>query len=161
MGESGWAGGVPGSGDVVKRGWEERMSNVVNGTENLRIGFYGFDSSCAILKEGRVEVEMSAASGEGHVRFTHEDFQRSKFLTPYIFIPVTHQSTLFHAGDTIDHEYFLNGTVSLDAYMRQTLADPTTRYMIRYTNIHPENTNNVKGVFCARWRPRLRPPRMA
>ncbi|KAK1215737.1 hypothetical protein PQX77_021622 [Marasmius sp. AFHP31] len=119
MGESGWAGGVLGSGDVAKRGGEERAPNVVNGTENLGIGFYGVDSSCA-MKEGRVKVEMSTASGKSHVFFTHEDFQRRIFSTPYIFIPVTRQSALFHAEDTIDHEYFLNGTVSIDASTNTT-----------------------------------------
>ncbi|KAL0567519.1 hypothetical protein V5O48_014476 [Marasmius crinis-equi] len=151
MGESAWVGVVPGSGKVVKTGWEDRALAVVRGTEQFGVDFYGVELELPNEGEGegKVQVEMSATSRVGHFRFT---FTNSS--DPYIFVPVTRQSTLFHAGDIYDHEYFPNGTVIIDMdaleicgsndEMQDTILIPTSI---------AENAKNFKGFFCARFDP--------
>ncbi|KAK1222798.1 hypothetical protein PQX77_014324 [Marasmius sp. AFHP31] len=147
MGESAWAGVVPGSGDVVKTGWEERALDVVNGTEEFGVGSYGVELELPDEEGGGVKVEMSATSRVGHFRFTFEESS-----TPYIVIPVTRQSTLFHAGDIFDHEYFPNGTVSIDKDAMEICGsnDEMQDTILIPTSI-AENAKNFGGFFCARF----------
>ncbi|KAL0066690.1 hypothetical protein AAF712_006293 [Marasmius tenuissimus] len=145
MGESAWVGVVPGSGDFVKTGWEERALDVINGTEEFGVGSYGVELELPDEEQGKVKVEMSATSRMGHFRFTFEESSK-----PYIFIPVTRQSTLFHAGDIYDHEYFPNGTVSIDMDAMEICGsnDEMQDTILIPTSI-AENAKNFKGFFCA------------
>ncbi|KAF9262215.1 hypothetical protein L218DRAFT_868080 [Marasmius fiardii PR-910] len=149
MGESAWAGVVPGSGSRIKTSWDERAMTRVNGTEQFGVGLYTVELE---QERGKIKVEMSATSRVGHFRFTFTNTPQ-----PYIFIPVTRQSTLFHTPNIFNHSYFPTGTVQItergarngtleicgsnDELQDQLLAPLSIR----------ENAKNFKGFICARF----------
>ncbi|KAG7094824.1 hypothetical protein E1B28_005637 [Marasmius oreades] len=149
MGESAWAGVVPGSGDKIKTGWDERGMNRVKGSEEFGVGFYGVELE---QEKGKIKVEMSATSRVGHFRFTFTDTEQ-----PYIFVPVTRQSTLFHTPNIFNHSYFPTGTVEITESGGQNRSleicgsnDELQDQLLAPTSI-AENAKNFKGFICARF----------
>ncbi|KAG7094825.1 hypothetical protein E1B28_005638 [Marasmius oreades] len=149
MGESAWVGVVPGSGDKIKTGWDERGMNRVNGSEEFGVGFYGVELE---QEKGKVKVEMSATSRVGHFRFTFTGTEQ-----PYIFVPVTRRSALFHDGDIFDHSYFPTGTVELTepgkggGSLQVCGSNDEMQDQVLVPTSIAENASNFKGFFCAQF----------
>ncbi|KAF9262213.1 hypothetical protein L218DRAFT_903919 [Marasmius fiardii PR-910] len=146
MGESAWVGVVPGSGDKIKTDWEERGMDRIKGTEQFGVGFYGVELE---QENGKIKVEMSATSRVGHFRFTFTDTPQQ----PYIFIPVTRQSTLFHAGDIYDHSYSPLGTVEIEeknSSLEICGSNDEFQDQVLVPTSIADTAKGFKGFFCAR-----------
>ncbi|KAK7043804.1 hypothetical protein VNI00_008416 [Paramarasmius palmivorus] len=114
MGESAWAGIVPGvslDGEPIKTDWNTRAMYKVEGTEEFGIGHYAVRLMAG--NDSTIQVDMSATSRAAHFVFSFDLSKAGASSSqPYIWLPVTRDSVKYHAVDTYE-PYFPNGTVSV------------------------------------------------
>ncbi|KAK7015904.1 hypothetical protein VNI00_019012 [Paramarasmius palmivorus] len=154
MGESAWAGIVPGvslEGESIKTDWDARAMGKVEGTEEFGVGHYTVRLNAG--NDNTIHVNMSATSRSAHFlfNFTLSD-TKSNTTKPYIWIPVTRESIKYHPGD-IYEPYFPNGTLNI------ILSDGGVEIcgsneefediMLVPVSVQP-NAQNFRGWFCAR-----------
>ncbi|KAK7455738.1 hypothetical protein VKT23_010770 [Stygiomarasmius scandens] len=157
MGESAWAGIVPGMtkgfGGKIKTKFEDRMLTRVPGTETFGIGMYSVELDIPGTEGSKVSVDMTATSRVGHFRFVFDSTNGSSEYLPYIYLPTTRQATLFHSPDNFVTT-FPNGTVEIHASdsvleicgSNEEMLD----WIIAPTSIQ-EAASNFKGWYCARF----------
>jgi len=157
MGESAWAGIVPGMtkgiGGKIKTKFEDRMLMRVPGTEVFGVGMYSVELDIPSTEGSKVSVDMTATSRVGHFRFVFDSTNGSSEYLPYIYLPTTRPATLFHSPDTFVTT-FPNGTVETHASdsvleicgSNEEMLD----WIIAPTSIQ-EAASNFRGWYCARF----------
>ncbi|THU99281.1 hypothetical protein K435DRAFT_964527 [Dendrothele bispora CBS 962.96] len=157
MGESAWAGVVPGmtkdSQGVIRTKLEDRVLTRVPGSEVFGAGMYSVDLE--IPGGGKIGVNMTATSRVGHFRFVFDSPSSSSEYYPYVFFPTTRPATVFHSPDTFVTT-FPNGTV--DIYPSNSVSplevcgsnDEMLDWAIAPVSIQ-EAASHFRGWYCARF----------
>ncbi|KAJ3853661.1 glycoside hydrolase family 92 protein [Lentinula lateritia] len=152
MGESAWAAVVPGissgsDGDILT-GFEERAMPKLAGTERFGVGLYSVELAIPESGGSTVEVLMSASSRVGHLQFTFRQGSESQFQ-PYIFLPTTRPSTIFHNPNTFETTY-PNGTVQISPSSSEICGSNTEMQdFILAPNSIKDAASHFTGWYCA------------
>ncbi|KAF5347868.1 hypothetical protein D9758_013818 [Tetrapyrgos nigripes] len=159
MGESAWAGVVPGMTkgveERIKAKFEDRRLIRTPGSEVFGVGMYNVDLEIPGTQGSNVHVDMTATSRVGHFRFVFTAPNSSSKFNPYIFLPTTRAATVFHSSDTFVTT-FPNGTVELHPYNSSSPLeicgsnDEMLDWIIAPTSIQ-EPASHFRGWYCARF----------
>ncbi|KAF9062715.1 glycosyl hydrolase family 92-domain-containing protein [Rhodocollybia butyracea] len=155
MGESAWAGVVPGmsfglSGDI-KTDFEERALPKIPDTEQFGVGMYSVGLEIPDSEGGTVQVSMSASSRVGHFQFVFRQGNSSKSYYPYVFLPTARPTELFHTPDVFVPLY-PNGTVEISPDNAEICGSNSEMQDFLLTpNSVKDAAQHFTGWYCARF----------
>ncbi|KIK68724.1 glycoside hydrolase family 92 protein [Collybiopsis luxurians FD-317 M1] len=154
MGESAWAAIVPGmtSRDAsdIKTAFDDRALPKIPGSETFGVALYSVGLSFPGSGGSTVNVSMSASSRVGHFQFT---FERGSdlFVSPYLFLPTTRATTIFHNPNTFVTTY-PNGTVQISPDDNEICGSNTEMQdWILAPNSIKEAASHFTGWYCAKF----------